>query len=111
MKRIGWMTGWLLAGLLLLQNAALGLAADEGGAPAADSSNPLEEHLLQHSSGTLYVYHAGSKFTLSLADLGDQVIEAIPAASAGQWEALFGGTPTLAPVQPSRNPQPFPGYS
>ena len=105
MKRIGWMMGWLLAGLLLLQNAALGLAA------SADSRNLREGHLLQHSSGTMYVYHAGSKFTLSLADLGDQVIEAIPTASASQWEALFGSTPDLAPVQPPRDPQPFPGYS
>jgi hypothetical protein len=105
MQRIGWMTGWLLAGLLLLQNAALGLAA------SAESGNPLEGHLLQHSSGTMYVYHAGAKFALSLADLGDQVIEAIPTASASQWTALFDSTPTLAPVQPSRNPQPFPGYS
>jgi hypothetical protein len=80
MRRIGWMTGWLLAGLLLLQNAALGLAT------SADSSNPLEGHLLQHSSGTMYVYHAGSKFALSLADLGDQVIEAIPTASANEWQ-------------------------
>ena len=103
MKRIGWI-GWLFAGLLLLEHAAAVWAA-----PA--DSNPLEGHLLQHSSGTMYVYHAGSKFTLSLADLGDQVIEAIPTASASQWEALFGSTPTVAPVQPSRNPQPFPGYS
>jgi hypothetical protein len=105
MKRIGSMTGWLLAGLLFVQNAALGLTA------SAESSNPLEGHLLQHSSGTVYVYHAGSKFTLSLADLGDQVIEAIPTASASQWMALFDNTTTLAPVEPTRNPQPFPGYS
>jgi len=59
MKRMGW----LLAGLLLLQNAASGLAA-------AEASNPLEGHLPRHSSGAVYVCHAGSKLALSLADLG-----------------------------------------
>src|SRR5690242_20099303 len=116
MKNVRWM-GWLLAGLLLVENAAVGLAA-----PTA--ANPLEGHLLQASDGSWYVYHGGMKFSVQVAELGDAVIQAIPSASADQWEGWFTGTlpstprdgrqsppagqhaPTL-PVQPT----PFPGYS
>ena len=101
MKRITWM-GWLLACLLLLQNAALGLAAPGG-------NDPLEGRLLQDSSGTSYLYHGGLKFTLQLAEVGDRVIEAIPGASPSQWDALLGGVPGAKPLPPS-NP-PFPGHS
>ena len=116
MKRIGWM-GWLLAGLLLLQNAAAGLAA-----PAA--TNPLEGHLLQHSDGSWYLYHGGLKFAVQVADLSDAVIQAIPTASPDQWEGWFSGPPPVtpagvpqhapageyAPAAPG-HPVPFPGYS
>jgi hypothetical protein len=103
MHRVGWM-GWLVAGLLLLQNAATGLAAPTG-------SNLLEGQLLQHSSGSAYVYHDGLKFAVQIADLGDGPIDAIPTASAAQWEGLFGAVPVLRPVPPSGVPEPFPGYS
>jgi hypothetical protein len=111
MKRSGWI-GWLLASLLLLQNAATGLAAPAGG-------NPLEGHLLHDSTGTFYLYHGGLKFAVQVADLGDQVMEAIPTASSTQWETLFGTLPSgpgsgpagrLEPAPPGQ-PVPFPGYS
>jgi hypothetical protein len=102
-KHVRWL-GWLLAGLFLLQSAAAGLAA-----PAA--ANPLEGRLLQHSDGRWYVYHAGLKFAVQVADIGDQVIEAIPTASSTQWEALFGAGPALRPVLPPGLPEPVPGYS
>ena len=103
MQHIAWI-GWLVAGLMLLQTAAVGLAA-----PTA--TNPLEGHLLQHSMGTFHLYHGGLKFAIQTADIGDQVIEAIPTASSAQWEALFGAAPALRPVLPSGLPEPFPGYS
>jgi hypothetical protein len=103
MKRVAWM-GWLVAGLLLLENAATGLAAPAEG-------NPLEGTLLQHSTGAFYVVHGGLKFAVQVAEISDPVIEAIPTASSSQWEALFANTSNVAPVLPSRNPQPFPGYS
>jgi hypothetical protein len=102
MQRIGWI-GWLVAGLMLLHNAAVGLAAP--------TANPLEGHLLQHSSGTFYLYRGGLKFAIQMADMGDQVIDAIPTASSAQWEALFGAAPALRPVLPPGLPEPFPGYS
>ncbi len=103
MKRIGWM-GWLVTSLLLLQNAQTGLAAPTYG-------NPLEGHLLQHSTGAFYVYHAGLRFKIESADVGDQVIEAIPTASSAEWQALFGAVPALRPAVPPAVPEPFPGYS
>jgi hypothetical protein len=103
MKRFAW-TGWLVAGLVLLHNASVAL-----GAPTAD--NPLEGRLLQHTGGTFYVYHAGLKFTVQVAELGDKVIDAIPAASEDEWEALFGAVRTPLPWPIPRNPEPFPGYS
>jgi hypothetical protein len=104
MKRMHWI-GWLLAGLLVLQNSAIGLGAPAGG-------NPLEGRLLHDSIGTFYVYHAGAKFKLELAEMGDRVIDSIPTASSSQWEALFfGGTPAVKLLPPPINPEPFPGYS
>jgi hypothetical protein len=103
MKRYAW-TGWLVAGLLLLQNATVAL-----GAPTA--SNPLEGRLLQHTTGTFYVYHAGLKFAVQVAELGETVIDAIPVATADEWDALFGAAPTLRPLPLPRTPEPFPGYS
>jgi hypothetical protein len=100
---VRWM-GWLLAGLLLLQAAGAGLAAPADG-------NPLEGRLLQHSDGSWYVYHAGLKFAVQAADLGDQVIEAIPSASPIQWEALFGAGPVLRPLPAPSRPEPSPAYS
>jgi len=117
MKRSN-LVGWLLAALLLLQNAAA-----VGAAPAA---NPLEGRVLQQSDGTLYLYHDGVKFLLPLADVGDGVIAAIPTATTDQWNAMFateqgttlapnGGTDEIAgqhypPAAPGQ-PEPFPGYS
>jgi hypothetical protein len=103
MNRYAW-TGWLVAGLLLLQNASVALSAPS-------TANPLEGSLLQHTSGTFYVYHAGLKFAVQVADLGDTVIDAIPVATADEWAALFSAAPTLRPFPFPRNPQPFPGYS
>jgi len=104
MKRNGWI-GWLVAGLLVLQNAAAGFAA-----PAA--TNPLEGHLLQHSNGTWYVYHAGLKFTVQPADVGDQLIDVIPLASSTQWETFLGpGSGPDGRLEPApRQPMPFPGH-
>jgi hypothetical protein len=103
LKHLNWM-GWLLAGLLLMQNAAVGLAMPSG-------DNPLEGRRLQTSSGTSYVYHEGVKFRLEVAEMGDQLIEAIPTASLIQWNALFGSTATVKQLPPPVNPEPFPGYS
>jgi hypothetical protein len=102
MRRISWM-GWLLAGLLLLQNAATGLAATGG-------DNPLQGRLLEHSTGTLYLYHSGHKFAVQMADVGDQVIEAIPSASRAQWDTVFGDSPAITPLRPGISP-PWPWYS
>ena len=116
MKRGTW-AGWLVAGLLLLHNAAAALAA-----PAP---NPLEGQLLQQSNGAFFLYHDGLKFQLPVADVGDRVIDAIPTATADQWNALFtsnqGTTPAPSdglqqiagqhyPAPPGQ-PEPFPGYS
>ena len=90
MKRLHW-AGWLIAGLLLLQNATVALTA-----PSVDS--PLEGRLLQHTAGTSYVYHGGLKFAVQIAELGDQVIDAIPAASVNQWETFFNMAPVLRPL-------------
>jgi len=103
MKRLHW-AGWLIAGLLLLQNATVALTA-----PSVDS--PLEGRLLQHTAGTSYVYHGGLKFVVQIAELGDQVIDAIPAASVNQWETFFNMAPVLRPLPLPQNPEPFPGYS
>src|SRR5207302_10942285 len=103
MNRCAW-TGWLVAGRLLLQNASVALTA-----PGV--ANPLEGKLLEHTAGTFYVYHAGLKFAVQVAELGDAVIDAIPAATADEWDALFVAAPTLRPLPLPRNPVPFPGYS
>jgi hypothetical protein len=116
MKRVSW-TGWFIAGLLLLQNSVNVLAAPT-------DTNPLEGHLLQHSTGTWFLYHNGVKFAVQAAEVGDTVIDAIPAASPEQWDSFFGGsftvTPAIAPRQGPAGqqypaapgqPEPFPGYS
>jgi len=103
MKRYFW-TGWLVAGLLLVQNATPAL-----GAPGP--SNALEGKLLQHTTGAFYLYHAGHRFGVQVAGLGDAVIEAIPVANVDEWNALFNAAPAPAPLPPPRNPEPFPGYS
>jgi hypothetical protein len=95
MKRLHWI-GWLLAGLLLVQNSASGLAAPS-------SSDPLEGRLLEHGNGVFYVYHDGAKFAVELASIPDQVIDAIPSASETQWNGFFNATPP-DPNQPP--PQP-----
>jgi len=94
MKRLNWI-GWLLAGLLLAQNAAAGLAA-----PA--DNNPLEGRLLEHSNGNVYVYHAGVKFTVQPASTGDQVIDAIPSASETEWNTFFTATVSPSPSAPTQ---------
>ena len=99
MKRIRWM-GWLLAGLLLAQNAATGLAA-----PA--SPNPLEGRLLEHSNGNFFVYHEGVKFSVQPASTGDQVIDAIPTATETEWNSFFTATVPSAPTAPS-HPDAYP---
>ncbi|MBV9354902.1 MAG: hypothetical protein JO023_05190 [Chloroflexi bacterium] len=116
MRRITW-AGWAVAGLLLLHNAAVGLAAS--------GPNPLEGRLLQESNGTFYLYHDGFKFLLASADVGDSVIDAIPTATTDQWNTMFttsegstaapsSGLEEIAgqhsPAAPGQ-PAPFPGYS
>jgi hypothetical protein len=118
MIRNNW-AGWLLAGLLLLQNAASAMAAP------GSAANPLEGRILEQSSGTFYFYHDGFKFPVQVAEVGDQVIEAIPTATADQWQGWFTDVPPPAtlngapqnapageygPVVPGQ-PAPFPGYS
>jgi len=106
-----------VAAVLLLQNAAVGVAAPS-------DANPLEGRLLQHSTGTFYVYHGGFKFPVQVADLGDEVIQAIPTASMNQWANLFIDTRPVTPAGASQHapageytpalpgqPVPFPGYS
>jgi len=115
-RRIAWL-GWLFAGLLLVQTAVTGLAAPS-------SISPLEGRLLQQSGGAFYVYHAGVKFPVQLADMGDQVLGAIPTATSSQWDTLFGGDTLVKPVpsggagpaghlEPALpgEPAPFPAYS
>jgi hypothetical protein len=116
MRRITW-AGWAVAGLLMLHNAAVGLAAS--------GPNPLEGRLLQESNGTFYLYHDGVKFLLTTANVGDSVIDAIPTATTDQWNTMFttsegtaaaasGGLDEIAgqhyPAAPGQ-PAPFPGYS
>jgi hypothetical protein len=116
MRRIAW-AGWALAGLLLLYNASIGLAAS--------GPNPLEGRLLQESNGAFYLYHNGFKFLIAPADVGDGVIDAIPTATPDQWNTLFttseGSTATPSsgldeiagqhyPAVPGQL-APFPGYS
>ena len=99
MKRLR-LIGWLLAGMLLVQDAVTGLAA-------AASTNPLEGRLLEHSNGNFYVYHAGVKFTVQPASTGDQVIDAIPNASDTEWNSFFSATvptPPSAPIHPAAYP-------
>lgn len=96
MTRIRW-TGWLLAGLLLLQDAAPGLTAPTG-------TDPLEGRMLQHSNGSAYVYHNGLKFAVQLANVGDAVIDVIPLAPPDQWAALFSSSATNMPLR-----APLPG--
>jgi hypothetical protein len=62
LKRLRWL-GWLLAGLLLLQNAVAALAAPR--------PNPLERHLLRDTVGAVYLYHDGLKFPIEIVDIGD----------------------------------------
>jgi hypothetical protein len=102
MKHLSW-GGWLLAGVILLQTAATGLANLD--------TNPLDGHLLQHSGGTFYLYHSGVKFAVQLVDLGDPVIDAIPNATSEQRVLLFRDGSQLKPILPNRNPEPFPGHS
>jgi len=99
MKRLSW-TGWLVAGLLLAQNTAIGVAA-----PA--SISPLEGRLLEHSNGNFYVYHDGVKFAVQPAGTGDRVIDAIPSASEAQWDTFFTATAPQGPSVP-RNPAAYP---
>jgi hypothetical protein len=61
----------LLAAALLVHSAAIALPL-----PAAE--NPLEHHVLQHSKGTIYAYHAGLRFSMQITDLGGQVGDAFP---------------------------------
>ena len=96
--------GLLVAGLLLLHNATVALSA-----PTV--ANPLEGQLLQHSSGALYLYHAGVKFTVRIADIGDQLIEAIPMASGAEWQTVFTDTTGAPPVTPPVREQPAPANS
>jgi hypothetical protein len=103
MKRYAW-TGWLVAGLLLLQNATVALSA-----PTV--ANPLEGQLLQHSSGALYLYHAGVKFTVQVADIGDHLIDAIPTASGVEWQTLFTDATDAPRVTPPVREQPAPPNS
>jgi hypothetical protein len=96
--------GWLVAALVLLVNASVTVAA-----PSLD--NPLEGHLLQHSGGVVYLYHAGSKFTVQVADVGDHVIDAIPTAADVEWQALFGDTPAPRRAPSPGQEQPAPANS
>ncbi len=100
MRRFSWI-GWLFAAASLFLNATGGLAAP------LRTMNPLEGQLLHHTAGGFYVYHNGVKFTLSLVDIGDQLIDAIPDASPTQRDTLF----VNPPVAPQLAPEPFPGYS
>jgi len=88
--------GWMLASIVLLQNAVTGLTAPVG-------TDPLDGHVLQHSDGNVYVYHDGLKFAVQVANVGDAVINVIPQASPGRWVELFNGS---APNTPVRVPQP-----
>jgi hypothetical protein len=101
MRRFSWI-GWLFAAVSLFWNTTGGLAAP------MRSMNPLEGQLLHHSSGGFYIYHDGVKFTILVADIGDQLIETIPGASPAQRDSLFTSTPA---VEPRPVPEPFPGYS
>jgi hypothetical protein len=86
----------------LAHNAAAGLAAPIG-------ANPIEGRLLhQSSSGDWHVYHNELEFAIQRADVGDEVIDAIPAASPSQWTDLFTGSPGVRPVRPTGVPEPFP---
>jgi hypothetical protein len=128
MKRFAW-GGWLIAALVVGHSAATSLAQPAPNCPtpvtqyaisaeciralqhpASTSTNPLEGSLLLHSDGALYLYHAGLKYAMYRADVGDRVIEAIATASTEQWDALFG-----SPTEPARQPlniqEPSPGYS
>jgi len=102
MKRLYW-AGWVLAGVMLVQSAAIGSASSA-------QDNPLNGHLLRHTGGATYLYHSGVKFAVDVVELGDQVIDAIPSGTAAQRDSLFGDGAQLMPVVPNRTPEPFPGH-
>jgi hypothetical protein len=103
MKRFSTL-GWLVAAVVLVLNATATLAAPTAG-------NPLEGHLLQHSSGALYLYRAGQRFSIQIADVGDGVINAIPMASQVEWQTLLSNTPGAPGVSPPIPEQPAPANS
>ena len=96
--------GWLVAGFVLLFNATAAVAA-----PTA--ANPLEGYLLQHSSGALYLYHAGLKFAVQFADVGDGVIDVIPTASLFDRQRWLTDTPAAPRISPPAREQFAPANS
>jgi hypothetical protein len=96
--------GWLVAALVLLLNGTAALAA-----PTADNS--IEGYVLQHSSGALYLYHAGLKFTVTVADVGDRVIDVIPTASQEEWRTFLADTAGTTRMSPPAREQPAPPNS
>jgi hypothetical protein len=63
------------------------------------------------SKTVAFLYHNGVKFAVEVVSLGDQVIDAIPNATLGQWEVLFREESQFKPLLLNRNPEPFPGHS
>jgi hypothetical protein len=91
--------GWLVTAIVLLLHVTEAFATPT-------TANPLEGYLLRHSSGTLYVYHAGLKFSVQVADIGDQLIDTIPTASGVEWQSWFGGTTPRSPAAPEQPAPP-----
>jgi hypothetical protein len=79
-----------------------------------DVDSTLQGRLLVRSDGTLYVYKDGLKYAVQPADIGDDVIDAIPTADApvAQLDQLFIHDPSaqaapFAPLAPAIQPGPY----
>ncbi len=68
-----------------------------------DVNSTLQGRILFRSDGTLYVYKDGLKYRLEPADVGDDVIDAVPDADTpvAQLDQLFGGADQGVPTAPA----------
>jgi hypothetical protein len=103
MKRTRWIAPAIGAALVIFGTAIVW---------GQDVGSTLQGRLLVRSDGTLYVYRDGLKYAVQPADVGDDVIDAIPTADApvAQLDQLFASTrdpgPAVEPPAPVAPPAP-----